>query len=106
MRADVCVMRGPLVYCLEGGGQRRVFAPRYPVMDPGGGLEHWLGGNGWGQALSCTDWRRRCDPAAPLYAPPLQDDLEPASLKWIPYGLHYCSGNRNDCLGAGTVSAA
>ena len=41
--------------------------------------------NGLGvQALSCTGWRRRLDPAAPLYAP-LQDDLEPASLKWIPY---------------------
>ena len=78
----VAVMRGPLVYCLEGVDNgaylRDIRVDR--AADWSIGWENGLGV----QALSCTGWRRRLDPAAPLYAP-LQDDLEPASLKWIPY---------------------
>lgn len=78
----VAVMRGPLIYCLEGVDNGNYLRDLR--------LERWGDWNlGWDdrlkvQTLECVGWHRKQQPNAPLYAP-LEDDLEPISLKWIPY---------------------
>lgn len=73
-RGKFCVMRGPLVYCLEGGSDPSQFASLYASPDAPTSAEPpllWMTGKSWrGQSLYAT-----------------AKEAEPERLRLVPYAL-------------------